>query len=312
MASKTVTPFMMTLSVPTVRSLPSQLSDMQRARQRAHIRSQAHEKWVQLRHTGHACKVNQFIAIIAVSHTPQPSLLSEAVKPIIDAGTDAHLWADDDATHRRATVYVTDPRDTRDVNISTFIHPVSRHFQFSEDIALLARSLTGKDGYAITFTIPHALWVTSNMTNDDIYARQHGKHASTGKSFGHGLHTGTREKVLDHVTSVSTRVWEQSSVHIRTRFMVIAMVAYPHGVGYEQADPDNSAETILALLNAGVVTSRIPPVDTVNMCALAYCRDPQPCASGTHKVTLLLMELPLPFQPIAIMQAISQFSYQGA
>lgn len=94
--------------------------------------------------------------------------------------------------------------------------------------------------------------------------------------------------------------------------MVIAMVAYPHGVGYEQADPDNSAETILALLNAGVVTSRIPPVDTVNMCALAYCRDPQPCASGTHKVTLLLMELPLPFQPIAIMQAISQFSYQGA
>ena len=51
---------------------------------------------------------------------------AETVKPIIDAGTDAGLWPDDDSTHRCSTIYFRspDPAPAHHYALTTYILPV--------------------------------------------------------------------------------------------------------------------------------------------------------------------------------------------
>ena len=57
--------------------------------------------------------MERFIALIGVACPSQknifPARAAETIKPIIDGGSDARLWDDDDSQHRHSTVYIQLP-----------------------------------------------------------------------------------------------------------------------------------------------------------------------------------------------------------
>ena len=74
------------------------------------MRDYAKNEWRNLKKTGKAWKVERFIALIGVGCPSQknifPARAAETIKPIIDGGSDARLWDDDDSQHRHSTVYI--------------------------------------------------------------------------------------------------------------------------------------------------------------------------------------------------------------
>lgn len=85
-------------------------SERLRARRRKWVRDDARAEWKRLKRNKVAYKVERFVALIGVAAPEEtalafPSRAAETVKPIIDAGTDAGLWPDDDSTHRCSTIY---------------------------------------------------------------------------------------------------------------------------------------------------------------------------------------------------------------
>lgn len=85
-------------------------TERMRARRRAWVRDYAKNEWRNLKKTGKAWKVERFIALIGVACPSQknifPARAAETIKPIIDGGSDARLWDDDDSQHRHSTVYI--------------------------------------------------------------------------------------------------------------------------------------------------------------------------------------------------------------
>lgn len=284
--------------------IPSQLvatttmkvSERQRARIRHQLRELGRTIWKSTRGT---FPVTHFVALI-VTNYPTPSLIAETVKPLIDAGTDTSLWPDDDAYHRKSTVYtfVDDP-NMSGTWVRIIILPVPAHFQIMVGLSRLAQRLTGQDGYTISFALPPHLWVTSNLTDADILARQKGQRLASATAWGKPGNYGAREKILSTLAGQAQQLWANRPSLPNT--IVLAGVAYAPGVKKTQADPDNSAETVTTLLRAGKVTPQL----------LAYYRYPvDEKTPGYHHIHLTVLPIPDTFNIFYALLACTQYAWQ--
>lgn len=86
-------------------------SEETRARKRARLRRHIGRKaFMEARKEKTIWRVGRFVLLVGVYDPVEqdrtiPDYACETVKPLVDAGTDAKLWADDDADHRVNTTY---------------------------------------------------------------------------------------------------------------------------------------------------------------------------------------------------------------
>lgn len=183
-------------------------TERMRARRRAWVRDYAKNEWRNLKKTGKAWKVERFIALIGVACPSQknifPARAAETIKPIIDGGSDARLWDDDDSQHRHSTVYIQlpTPAPANHYRLSVLIIPVPESMPKYQITSRLASNIdqhwrnnpnppAWHDGYSVSFTIPDKQWITSNYTDSDLIARQNGERKSA--TWGRGGSFGIRE-----------------------------------------------------------------------------------------------------------------------
>lgn len=82
-----------------------------RARARRRLRRWGRGVWRDAIAQG-ARLVDRFCMVVAIGgRTESPVLACETLKPLVDAGTDEGLWADDNPFHRVATLYMRDPTE---------------------------------------------------------------------------------------------------------------------------------------------------------------------------------------------------------
>lgn len=269
----------------------------------------ARREWHALKKSGGAWKVGRFLAFITVSHPGQgymfPARAAETVKPIIDAGSAEKLWEDDDSLHRHSTIYVQAPGTppAGHYAISVYIVPVPDRlpaFQITGSLYLAAsRQWDGMldepswpDGYAVTFHVDDRRWITSNYTDSDLLARQRG--ARRSRTWGDGRGFGVRAKVTADLTAEALLQWRRQACCAYDRFIVLAGVAYPYGV--DRADPDNSAETVNAILQAGITAGAWQDVTMRHCKGVAFFRLPNLKRRGVHEVRLMVLPVPEGFQ----------------
>lgn len=89
------------------------------------------------------------------------------------------------------------------------------------------------DGYEVKFSVPDKIWITSNYTDSDLKARQHGQRKAT--TWGRGNTLGVREKVGSQLIAYAEECWKRQPYCGYSKYIVIASIAYPYGVA--QADP---------------------------------------------------------------------------
>lgn len=280
-----------------------------RARKRAWVRAQAKQAWRTLKRQGRAWRVERFIALIAVTY-PQPGCIfparaAETVKPIIDGGSDARLWEDDDSSHRHSTVYIQLPGDpsTRHYRIIVLIIPVPDRnptYQIAGEIGCETvlqwdgrdDKPTWPDGYMVTFDIPDRQWITSNYTDSDLAARQSG--ARSSNHWGDGAAWGVRRKVAAQLERLAMTQWKRQQYCGYDRFIILAGIAYPYGV--DRADPDNSAETVNTLLESGTKVGAWHDMTARHCNGVAFFRLPNLRQGHMHKVHLFVLPVPPGFQ----------------
>lgn len=285
-------------------------TEVTRARRRAWVRDYAKAEWRNLKKTGRAWKVERFLALIAVSYPSGgavfPARAAETVKPIIDGGSDARLWDDDDSSHRHSTIYIQLPDTGEHPNsyrLTVFIIPVSDRNPVYQVTGGLAEACarhwkTVKDkpawpeGYVVKFDIGDRLWITSNLTDSDLAARQHG--ARKARTWGTGRTFGTREKITRRLRQHALEQWRHQPYCGYEEFIVIAGIGYPYGV--KQADPDNCAETVNTILNAGTDAGAWRGVTSKHCKGVAFFRLPNLRDGGHHTVTLFVIPVPRGFQ----------------
>ena len=284
-------------------------TEVRRSDRRAAVREKAKEAWRDLKKQGLAWKVNRFIALIAVSYPKQgnifPARAAETVKPIIDAGSDAKLWDDDDSRHRHTTIYIQLPtRNPHAYTLKIFIIPVPDRQPIYQITGGLAQTVSDEwrqsgqrlpawyDGYTVTFDIPDRLWVTSNYTDSDLAARQRG--ARKSRTWGDGKSFGIREQVISRLIDASLQQWKRQPYCGYERFIVIAGVGYPHGV--DRADPDNAAESVNAIMEAGTLAGAWHDTTFRHCKGVAFFRLPNLPVGGRHRVKLLVIPVPDDFQ----------------
>lgn len=280
-----------------------------RARRRAWVLAYAKNEWRNLKKQGKAWKVERFIALIAVAYPTRghifPARAAETVKPIIDGGSDARLWDDDDSSHRHSTVYIQLPGDPANghYRITVLIIPVSDRnpkYQIAGGIGMeTARQWASHDdkpawadGYMVSFDIPDRQWITSNYTDSDLAARQKGAKKAT--HWGTGRTLGVRERVNGQLETAAVGQWRTQAYCGYERFIVLAGVAYPYGVG--KADPDNSAETVNTLLEAGTQVGAWRDMTSKHCNGVAFFRLPNLKRGHMHTVRLFILPVPPEFQ----------------
>ena len=282
-----------------------------RAMRRARIRRYAKDKWRSLKNRKQAWKVERFLAVVTVS-SPHggnifPARAAETVKPIIDAGSDVRLWDDDDSLHRHSTIYLQSPIDAPYgcYLLDILIIPISDSNPQYQIAGGLASSVEDRwrdvpseerpawhDGYEVRFSIPDKVWITSNYTDSDLKARQNGQRKAS--TWGRGGTLGVREKVGSQLVSHAEACWRRQPYRGYDKFIVIACVAYPYGVA--QADPDNAAESVNAILQAGTNVGAWHGT-TSNWCkGVAFVRSKNLNHGGAHMVKLLVFPVPDGFQ----------------
>lgn len=283
-------------------------TERRRAQRRHWVREEAAAKWKALKKQGKAWKVERFVALIAVAYPEGgrffPARAAETIKPIIDGGSDARLWDDDDSAHRHSTVYIQMPgkRLPHYYKLTVLIIPVSDRnpkFQIAGGMGtVVARHWQGEqekpawaDGYVVKFTIPDKQWITSNFTDSDLIARQRG--ARKAKTWGTGRTFGVREIVKAQLSVLAKAQWSRQSYCRYDRFIILAGIAYPYGV--KQADPDNAAETVNAIMETGISVGAWMGVDSSHCKGVAFFRLPN-LKHGGHVVQLLVMPVPPSFQ----------------
>lgn len=279
-----------------------------RAKRRRWVKEYAYQEWMLAKKQKNAHKVERFVAVIGVAYPRMdnvvPSRAAETVKPIIDAGTRARLWPDDDAHHRCGTLYFQMPEPTRNgmYRLTVWIFPVPDRnpvYQLTGGVGQAVNLAwnnsqenkpQGWSGYTIQFVIPHRLWISSNLTDSDLKARQHG--ARKARTWGGYKSFGMREKVTTALKQYAQPQWELQPYWGVERFIILAGISYPHGVGYDQADPDNVAETVNALMRTGVDARAWHGTSTAWCKGVGFFRDPRDCQGGEHVVRLMVLPVP--------------------
>lgn len=271
-----------------------------RARRRSIVRDNAKAVYRRAIRAGEAWRVRRFVALVGVAYPTMagvfPSRAAETVKPIIDAGSDLRLWEDDDATHRCATIYfqMPTPAPAGHYLLTLFVLPVPATPPVYQVAGGLGSQVAGAwspiprrdrpdgwQGRTVKLAVPHRLWLSSNLTDSDLVARQHGAHKAS--RWGDGTAFGIRERVSDGLGALVRRQCG-GSVPTLGRCMVIAGIGYPGGVGRDQADPDNCAESVNVALRS--------MIDPAACRAVAYYRVPVDAAPGTHGMWLTVLPLP--------------------
>lgn len=283
-------------------------TERMRARRRAWVRDYAKNEWRNLKKTGKAWKVERFIALIGVACPSQknifPARAAETIKPIIDGGSDARLWDDDDSQHRHSTVYIQlpTPAPANHYRLSVLIIPVPESMPKYQITSRLASNIdqhwrnnpnppAWHDGYSVSFTIPDKQWITSNYTDSDLIARQNGERKSA--TWGRGGSFGIRERVRAQLIELALKQWKRQAYRPYGRFAIIAGIAYPYGV--KTADPDNAAETVNTILHSGTRIGAWPDVNSQHCRGVAFVRLPN-LMTGNHMVRLFVFPVPENFQ----------------
>lgn len=279
-----------------------------RARRRAWIRRMARDQWRLMRREGRAWRVERFVAVVGVAYPRLndvvPSRAAETVKPIIDGGTDARLWPDDDALHRCATIYfqLPDVSAPNTYRLQVFVFPVPDTRPTYQVTGALSQALggmweragarrpSGWSGFVARFQVPHRLWITSNLTDSDLAARQHG--ARRSERWGGWSSFGTRGRVNRMLGQHVLQQWAGQSYARADRFIVLAGVSYPIGVGKDQADPDNAAETVNTILDSGVQAGAWSGVGAKRCKGVGFFRWPVDCPGGRHEIHLIVLPVP--------------------
>lgn len=233
-----------------------------------------------------------------------PARAAETIKPIIDGGSDARLWDDDDSQHRHSTVYIQlpTPAPVNHYRLSVLIIPVPESMPKYQITSRLASNIdqhwrnnpnppAWHDGYSVSFTIPDKQWITSNYTDSDLIARQNGERKSA--TWGRGGSFGIRERVRAQLIELAFQQWKRQAYRPYERFAIIAGIAYPYGV--KTADPDNAAETVNTILHSGTRIGAWPDVNSQHCRGVAFVRLPN-LMTGNHMVRLFVFPVPENFQ----------------
>lgn len=276
------------------------ITERRRAASRRMVREYARKVWRQAVEKGGAWRVKRYVAVIGVQYpeglTGWPAEAAETVKPVIDAGTDTGLWPDDDASHRCATVYHLTPGHCtgRSHVLTVMVLPVpdrAPEYVASRDLnrAIMQRAGMGYAAQSIRIGIPFELWVTSNITDSDLMARQHGRRKAD--SWGGWKAYGTRGKVTERLAGRAFTSWSRNPMPPMPweSYMVLAGVGYATG---GDADPDNAAETVNTLIDAGVQAGMLPGTSPDRLKAVVFFRLREKAEPWMHDVKLYAVRLP--------------------
>lgn len=282
-------------------------TEVDRARKRHRVRMRALDVWLDMKQQGQAWKVDRFIAMIEVTYPRKrnvvPARAAETVKPIIDAGTDAGLWKDDNSDLRCSTVFYQSHEEPRPhwYRLRVYIIPVPENnpqFKIQGSLPPVIQRLwmpdeprpDWDDGYQITFNVPHPLWITSNFTDSDVKARQSGAYKSD--TWGDGSSFGIRQQVESRLRDWAYEIWLRKNYCGYERFIVMVGIGYASG---KDADPDNAAETVNAILQAGVMARAWYGLSHEHCRALVYFRSPMEATPRKHDVLLYVFPVPKNF-----------------
>lgn len=287
-------------------------SERLRARRRKWVRDDARAEWKRLKRNKVAYKVERFVALIGVAAPEEtalafPSRAAETVKPIIDAGTDAGLWPDDDSTHRCSTIYFRspDPAPAHHYALTIYILPVPSSPPTYQVEGALSMQLDaqwrkkqqrpdGYGGWVANFTVPHRMWLSSNYTDSDLKARANGQRRSD--TWGRGDAFGQRARTANDLKRLACEQWDRQRQWwtVKDPYIILAGIGYPPAVA--DADPDNCAESVNAIMDAGLRMKAWRGIDANHCRAVAFFRLPTRARTGTHDVALYTLPVPPGFQ----------------
>ena len=302
-------------------------SERRRAENRAAIKRLARTQWqaAKNRCTTPARHTETYLLCLMIqtkNPLEPPGLAGEACKSLIDAGSDLHLWPDDDSLHRIATAYMQLPMspDPTSRLIRALVMPVPWNWQPLPTIAASvyqawqqtppAQRPACWQGASIEWRIPSRLWITSNQTETSMAIQQQNKHARPS-DWGTGKHTGILDHMREQLRYAAIPAWrhqiQQAGRLNCNRFITIAEISYQTTGYHLAADPDNAAETVMSLLEVGAAMQAIPS-DTRHECrltpeimpAIVYTRNQNPqtqARAGEHNIRLWLLPIPKDWTP---------------
>lgn len=228
-----------------------------RAKTRAKLRHMAKFVWNNAKTHGARPVSRYMLLVIVAGRKESPVLACETLKPLIDAGTDAGMWPDDDPFHRLFTGYMQDTRPAPGARprISVMVIPVSN---LRLPHALIP---SGASAARLSASFPHNTWLTSNLRLEpqERAARQ--------------------EAIMKRVTNQWQHIQSSGATS------VLVGVRYPDSRADWVGDPDNTAETATAMYGAGVLQHRAPA--TPNLFGF-YLLDGQ-AQAGSHDMEALIL-----------------------
>lgn len=274
-------------------------TERKRAERRHAVRRYANMVWKNLKQNNSAWRVERFVVVVGIAY-PEPKLqnavhAAETVKPIIDAGTTQGLWPDDDANHRHATIYFQLPEISNpgQFHIKLYVFPIPRSYHVTDGLTSSSLHAWQQENkrtlrdYAVTFAIPRQLWMTSNLTDTNMVERRSNGHIS--QSWGDGRSLGIRNRVAHLLTDLAEHTFIDQGFTPVDRFMAVACVQYPR---HNDSDPDNAAETIAQILQAGSQVGAWPNANSRHCHAVAFCKADGRCPDGYHIVQLHIIPVP--------------------
>jgi len=198
-----------------------------RAASRRRLRRWGQGVWADAKRQG-ARRVDRYCMVVAIGgRAESPVLACETLKPLIDAGTDQKLWADDNPFHRVATLYMRDPTPAPPgrTRISIAVIPLE-----GGDVmpGWMVSRAPDAQGMAIRLSIGDRDWLTSNMR----------------------MPPGQRKARQTRTMRRAARAWDGRV--IGSDCAVMCGVRYPDSRACWVGDPDNTAETATAMWGAGV------------------------------------------------------------
>lgn len=288
-------------------STDSPLTERERSNRRHIVRAHAKTIWATSKKQRQAWHVERFVLVITVSPPRTitnptrifPAKAAETCKPIIDAGTDAKLWDDDDSKHRYATTFIAVPPVHEQYwTLTVYVLPIPSHTPRWE-IRHLSSSIRSAwqasyektppawyAGYNAGFTIPKRLWLTSNITDSDLHNMHHEKQVAWGSGRAHG----ERERIRQQLQANTYQQWQRQYHLWANRFTLEIGVSYPPAVG--DADPDNAAETVNTVLQAGTRAGAWDAITAANCKAVTFYRQANNMTPGIHKLNITVTPIP--------------------
>lgn len=268
-------------------------TEERRASKRAWLRRSLGKKtFAQAKRNKTVWKVNRFVLLVGVCDPDgidhSPALYAcEVAKPLVDAGTDAKLWPDDDAAHRADTTYFTmrDQWHDGQYHVMFIVLPLPSGFDLHHSLDVY-QTRQGAPAANLTFNVPHKLWLTSNFNDSDLIARQkgYGTYGSEQRFLG-GVSPENRKALRGNLMAFAMKRWgDCSRISMDGEYFTVAAVSYP---SENDSDPDNASETISCLLGAGMYLNRLPSM-TGKCAEVSVYKDPAKSPPSYHGVRLSL------------------------